>query len=79
MAFVAPRLRAVDSIVGLSCEWFPVAAVVLALTLPAGAADKPVVIPEWETITGRCVGVNDGDTMTLLTDTPAGPHRRFTE
>jgi micrococcal nuclease len=49
--------------------------VVLALTLPAGAADKPVVIPEGQTITGRVVGVHDGDSMTLLIDTPAGPRQ----
>jgi hypothetical protein len=27
-----------------------------------------VVIPEGETVTGRCVGVHDGDSMTLLVD-----------
>jgi endonuclease YncB( thermonuclease family) len=31
-----------------------------------------VVIPEGETVTGRCVGVHDGDSMTLLVDTPEG-------
>ena len=46
---------------------FPVA-LVLALTLPASAADKPVVIPEGQTIAGRVVGVHDGDTITALAD-----------
>jgi endonuclease YncB( thermonuclease family) len=42
------------------------------LAAPAIAAEKPAVIPEGQTVTGRCVGVHDGDSMTLLMETPAG-------
>jgi endonuclease YncB( thermonuclease family) len=55
-----------------------VIAILLALAAaPAGAAEKqkPVVIPEGDTVVGRCVGVHDGDSMTLLVDTPAGPRQ----
>jgi len=42
------------------------------LTAPAIAAENPVVIPEGQAVAGRCVGVHDGDSMTLLVDTPDG-------
>ena len=32
------------------------------------AAEKPHPIPKGQTVTGRCVGVHDGDSMTLLID-----------
>jgi endonuclease YncB( thermonuclease family) len=38
----------------------------------AAAAEKPVVIPEGQTAVGRCVGVHDGDSITVLLDTPSG-------
>jgi endonuclease YncB( thermonuclease family) len=38
----------------------------------AAAAEKPVVIPEGQTVVGRCVGVHDGDSITVLLDTPSG-------
>ena len=36
---------------------------------------KPLVIPGGDTVVGRCVGVHDGNSMTLLVDTPAGPRQ----
>jgi micrococcal nuclease len=51
---------------------FPAAILIALLTAPAIAAEKPVVIPEGQVVTGRCVGVHDGDSMTLLVDTPEG-------
>jgi micrococcal nuclease len=52
---------------------FPVAflASILAVQI-AAARDKTVTIPEGQECTGRCVGVHDGDTMTVLIDTPEG-------
>jgi voltage-gated potassium channel len=47
-------------------------ATVILFTAPAIAAEKPVVIPEGQVVTGRCVGVYDGDSMTLLIETPEG-------
>jgi len=46
----------------------------LAVILPAvaQAADKTISIPAGEAIVGRCVGVHDGDSMTILIDTPDG-------
>ena len=50
----------------------PLALVVALLSLAAAAADKTIAIPDGETVTGRCVGVHDGDSITLLLDTPDG-------
>ena len=47
-----------------------IAAAVLALA--AQPAAKTVLIPKGETATGRCVGVHDGDSMTVLIETPEG-------
>ena len=49
----------------------------LFLAAHANAAEKqkPTVIPDGDTVVGRCVGVHDGDSMTLLIDTPAGPRQ----
>ena len=49
----------------------------LLLAAHANAAEKqkPTVIPDGDTVVGRCVGVHDGDSMTLLIDTPAGPRQ----
>jgi micrococcal nuclease len=47
-----------------------IAAAVLALA--AQPAAKTLLIPKGETATGRCVGVHDGDSLTLLLDTPDG-------
>ena len=44
----------------------------LSIETAAIAADKTVAIPEGQTVTGKCVGVHDGDSMTLLLDTPDG-------
>lgn len=38
----------------------------------AAASEKTVEIPAGDTVIGRCVGVHDGDSITLLLDTPAG-------
>jgi endonuclease YncB( thermonuclease family) len=43
-----------------------------ALMSLAAASDKTIEIPAGDTVTGRCVGVHDGDSITLLLDTPAG-------
>lgn len=50
-----------------------IAAAVLALA--AQPAAKTVLIPKGETVTGRCVGVHDGDSMTVLIETPEGPRQ----
>lgn len=50
-----------------------IAAAVLALA--AQPAAKTVLIPKGETATGRCVGVHDGDSMTVLIETPEGPRQ----
>ena len=50
-------------------------AVLAALSAVAAEKQKPVVIPEGDTVVGRCVGVHDGDSMTLLIDTPDGPRQ----
>jgi len=47
-------------------------AAVMLLAASGVAAEKPSIIPEGQTVTGRCVGVFDGDSMTLLVDTPDG-------
>ncbi len=48
-------------------------AIAVAFTaLSAAAGEKPVVVPEGQTVVGRCVGVHDGDSITLLVDTPSG-------
>ena len=55
-----------------------VIAILIALAATSATAaekQKPVVIPEGDTVIGRCVGVHDGDSMTLLVDTPAGPRQ----
>ena len=48
------------------------AALAILTALPAVAAEKPIVIPEGQAVTAKCVGVHDGDSMTLLIDTPDG-------
>jgi endonuclease YncB( thermonuclease family) len=35
-------------------------------------AEQPYPIPKGRAITGRCVGVHDGDSITVLLDTPSG-------
>jgi len=49
---------------------FIVATVLAAMN--AVAAEPLYLIPEGDTITARCVGVYDGDTITLLVETDAG-------
>ena len=51
---------------------YAIVAILAAVAIEAVAADKTVSIPEGEVVSGRCVGVHDGDTMTLLVDTAAG-------
>ena len=51
---------------------FLIPTTVLLSGIAQGAADKPVVIPKGETVTGLCVGVHDGDSMTLPIATPEG-------
>ena len=44
---------------------------VVLIALAAGvleAAEKPYPVPKGETVTGKCVGVHDGDSMTVLVD-----------
>lgn len=41
----------------------------------ASAADMKIAIPEGETASGRCVGVHDGDSITVLLETPDGPRQ----
>jgi hypothetical protein len=44
---------------------------VVLMALVAGvleAAEKPHPVPKGQTVTGKCVGVHDGDSMTLLID-----------
>jgi endonuclease YncB( thermonuclease family) len=48
-------------------------AIAVAFTaISATAAEKHVVIPEGQSVVGRCIGVHDGDSITLLLDTPSG-------
>jgi micrococcal nuclease len=51
--------------------------IVLAAALPVAAApaQKTILIAEGETSSGRCVGVHDGDSMTVLIETPDGPRQ----
>jgi micrococcal nuclease len=51
--------------------------IIIAVVLAAGAkpAAKTILIPEGEAATGRCVGVHDGDSMTVLVETPEGPRQ----
>jgi len=49
-----------------------VGVVTATFSLVSVAAEKPHVIPEGQTVIGRCVGVHDGDSMTLLLETPTG-------
>jgi micrococcal nuclease len=46
--------------------------VVILVASTATAADKTIAIPAGETVTGRCVGIHDGDSITILVDTPDG-------
>lgn len=44
---------------------------VFLMALSAGflqAAEKPFPVPKGDTVTGRCVGVHDGDSLTVLVD-----------
>jgi len=52
----------------------PIALLLVAAMLSASAeaADKTIAIPAGQTIDGRCVGVHDGDSITVLVDTPDG-------
>ncbi len=50
----------------------PLALVVALLSLAVAAADKKIAIPAGETVTGRCVGIHDGDSITVVLDTPDG-------
>jgi endonuclease YncB( thermonuclease family) len=50
-------------------------AIIIALaaaTAIAADKQKPIVIPEGQTVTAKCIGVHDGDSMTLLLDTKDG-------
>ena len=49
-----------------------VIACVVSLSAAIAVADKTVAISSGKTVTGRCVGVHDGDTITLLVDTQDG-------
>ena len=49
-----------------------IAAIAVLAAIPAVAAEKPIVIPDGQAVTAKCVGVHDSDSMTLLVDTPAG-------
>lgn len=44
----------------------------LLAAVTSAAAEPSYPIPEGDTITARCVGVYDGDTITLLVETAAG-------
>lgn len=44
----------------------------LSAAVAAKPAEKTITIPAGETVKGRCVGVHDGDSITLLVDTPDG-------
>lgn len=46
-----------------------------ALAVAAKPGAKTILIPEGETAAGRCVGVHDGDSMTVLIETPDGPRQ----
>ena len=48
------------------------AVIAVLAAIPAVAAEKPIVIPEGQTVTAKCVSVHDGDSMTLLLDTKDG-------
>jgi endonuclease YncB( thermonuclease family) len=48
------------------------AAVALTNACYSCGAEKTVVIPKGETAVAKCVGVHDGDSMTLLLETPEG-------
>ena len=52
----------------------PVRVIVLfaILAVAATPADKTIAIPAGETVTGRCVGVHDGDSLTIILNTPEG-------
>jgi micrococcal nuclease len=47
-------------------------ALAVIVSAAAQAADKTISVPAGETVVGRCVGVHDGDSMTILIDTPDG-------
>ena len=49
-----------------------IAAILASVCASSPAAEKPQPIPAGETVTGRCVGVHDGDSLTILIDTPDG-------
>ena len=49
-----------------------IAAILASVCVSSPAAEKLPTIPAGETVTGRCVGVHDGDSITLLIDTPEG-------
>ena len=42
------------------------------LAVAASPANKTIAIPAGETVTGRCVGVHDGDSLTIIVSTPEG-------
>jgi len=57
------------SIEGRAMRMMAMAAVLLALSIsPVQGAEKPHPVPKGQTVTGRCVGVHDGDSMTVLID-----------
>lgn len=45
---------------------------IVAIGVIANAADKKITISEGEIASGRCVGVHDGDSITVLLETPDG-------
>ena len=45
----------------------------LLVTGVSSAADKVVIVGHGDVVTGRCVAVHDGDSMTVLIDTADGP------
>ena len=51
---------------------FLTAALACCLGFECLAAEKPVVIPDGETVVAKCVGVHDGDSMTLVLEMPEG-------
>ena len=67
-----PLARQHDIVMRIAVPRPVVLALALMLAFPAAAAEKPQPIPAGETVTGRCVGVHDGDSMTILIDTPDG-------
>jgi hypothetical protein len=52
--------------------WIAFLVSMLAAESATAAGDRTVSIPEGQSCSGRCVGVHDGDTMTVLIDTPEG-------